>query len=75
MLKTTPDPNTASTRADDQKTHVDPRKGTETLPMPDESEVVAGMPRRGRAIAEPGEPGVIRPEDDVLDTSYDTPKT
>lgn len=75
MLKTTPDPNNASKRADDQKTHVDPRKGTETLPMPDESKVVAGMPRRGRSIAEPGEPGVIAPEDDVLDTSYDTPKS
>ncbi|CFN06411.1 Uncharacterised protein [Bordetella pertussis] len=28
------------------------------------------MPRRGRAIAEPGDPGVITPEDDVLDTSH-----
>ena len=75
MLKTTPDPTTASKGADEQKPPTDPRKGTETLPMPDESNVVAGMPRRGRAIAEPGEPGIITPEDDVLDTSYDTPKT
>ncbi|MEN5159879.1 hypothetical protein [Achromobacter spanius] len=75
MLKTTTDPNAASKPADQPKPPVDPRKGTETLPMPDESKVVAGMPRRGRAIAEPGEPGVIAPEDDVLDTSYDTPKS
>ncbi len=74
MLKTSPDPNAATKATDERKPHIDPRKGTETLPMPDESQVVAGMPRRGRAIAEPGEPGVITPEDDVLDTSYDTPK-
>lgn len=46
------------------------RKGTETMPMPDEAPDVAGRSRRGRAIAEPGDPGVITPEDDVLDTSH-----
>ncbi|KDD09246.1 hypothetical protein L520_3834 [Bordetella bronchiseptica MBORD681] len=45
------------------------RKGTDVMPMPEEAPQVAGMPRRGRAIAEPGDPGVITPEDDVLDTS------
>ena len=68
MLKTSPDPNAASKAADEQKPRTDPRKGTETLPMPDESKVVAGMPRRGRAIAEPGAPGVHPPEDDGLAT-------
>lgn len=45
-------------------------KGTDTMPMPDEAPDVAGRPRRGRAVAEPGDPGVITPEDDVLDTSH-----
>ena len=44
------------------------------MPMPDQSKMVAGMPRRGRAIEEPGDPGVITPEDDVLDTSYENRK-
>ncbi|CCN24844.1 hypothetical protein BN113_4060 [Bordetella bronchiseptica 1289] len=48
---------------------VNARKGTDVMPMPEEAPQVAGMPRRGRAIAEPGDPGVITPEDDVLDTS------
>ncbi len=75
MLKTAPDPNTANKPAEvETRPPVDPRKGTETLPMPDHSKEVAGMPRDGRAIAEPGEPGVITPEDDVLDTSYENRK-
>ncbi|HYG44920.1 MAG TPA: hypothetical protein VEA17_18525 [Bordetella sp.] len=45
-------------------------KGTDTMPMPDDAPDVAGRARRGRAIAEPGDPGVITPEDDVLDTSH-----
>ncbi len=57
----TPTPDTAPA--------VNPRTGTEILPMPSESPQVAGMPRAGRAIAEPGDPGVIAAEDDVLDPS------
>ncbi|RBL83837.1 hypothetical protein DDE05_27645 [Streptomyces cavourensis] len=75
MLKNTPDP--AATKPDiagEKPQPVDPRKGTGILPMPDQSETVAGMPRRGRAIEEPGDPGVITPEDDVLDTSYENRK-
>ncbi|MBO9356640.1 hypothetical protein GG851_21835 [Bordetella petrii] len=52
------------------KTPTDIRQGTGTMPMPDEAPDVAGRARRGRAIAEPGDPGVITPEDDVLDTSH-----
>ncbi len=74
MLKTAPDPNLAAKPAEQTQPGADPRKGTDVLPMPDQSKVVAGMPRRGRAIAEPGEPGVITPEDDVLDTSYENRK-
>lgn len=75
MLKTAPDPHAAAPAATPETaTPVDPRKGTETLPMPDQSKDVAGMPRDGRAIAQPGEPGVIAPEDDVLDTSYENRK-
>lgn len=75
MLKTTPDPQAVVKTPDvDTRPSVDPRKGTETLPMPDQSKQVAGMPRDGRAIAQPGEPGVITPEDDVLDTSYENRK-
>lgn len=48
---------------------VHPGKGTDVMPMPDDAADVAGRPRRGRAIAEPGDPGIITPEDDVLDTS------
>ncbi|EHK65652.1 hypothetical protein [Achromobacter arsenitoxydans] len=74
MLKTAPDPNLAPKPAEPDKHCADPRKGTEVLPMPEDGKVVAGMPRRGRAIAEPGEPGIITPEDDVLDTSYENRK-
>lgn len=75
MLKTAPDPNTAKPPKAETPNPTDPRKGTEIMPMPDESsKLVAGMPRRGRAIAEPGEPGIITPEDDVLDTSYENHK-
>jgi len=75
MLKTAPDPQAVDKTAEDKpRAPVDPRKGTETLPMPDQSKQVAGMPRDGRAIAQPGEPGVIPPEDDVLDTSYENRK-
>ncbi|QKH35064.1 hypothetical protein FOC84_08965 [Achromobacter pestifer] len=75
MLKTAPDPQTAKTAETEQTVAIDPRKGTEILPMADHSKEVAGMPRRGRAIAEPGEPGIITPEDDVLDTSYENRKS
>lgn len=64
----------ASSTPPDSPVPVDPRKGTQTLPMPDQSEEVAGMPRDGRAIARPGEPGVIAPEDDVLDTTQENRK-
>ncbi|CAP40955.1 hypothetical protein [Bordetella petrii] len=64
--------NVPSEHADDRwpkaPTHAD--KGTGVMPMPDEAPDVAGRARRGRAIAEPGDPGVITPEDDVLDTSH-----
>jgi len=75
MLKTAPDPQAAKAAETDQPAAVDPRKGTEVLPMADQSKEVAGMPRRGRAVAEPGEPGIITPEDDVLDTSYENRKS
>ena len=75
MLKTAPDPQAAKTAETEQPVAIDPRKGTEVLPMADHSKEVAGMPRRGRAIAEPGEPGIITPEDDVLDTSYENRKS
>ncbi len=74
MLKTAPDPQTAKPAEAEKPVAVDPRKGTEVLPMADQAKEVAGMPRRGRAIAEPGEPGIITPEDDVLDTSYENRK-
>lgn len=44
-------------------------RGTEEMPMPDDTAQVAGRNRHGRTITPPGEPGVITPEDDVLDTS------
>lgn len=76
MLKTAPDPNAATNTKDvDPRPPTDPLKGTETLPMPDQSKTVAGMPRDGRAVAQPGEPGVITPEDDILETSYENRKT
>lgn len=39
--------------------------GTHVLPMPDACATVAGMPRRARSFTDPGDPGIIRPEDDV----------
>ncbi|MNT07456.1 hypothetical protein D3C71_1825390 [compost metagenome] len=75
MLKTAPETVTEKPAASDEKPQaIDPRKGTGIMPMPDQSKMVAGMPRRGRAIEEPGDPGVITPEDDVLDTSYENRK-
>ncbi|CAB3902392.1 MAG: hypothetical protein E2602_13780 [Achromobacter sp.] len=71
MLKTASD---SSRAAPPPTPAVDPRKGTEILPMPDQSPMVAGMPRQGRAIEPPGDPGVITPEDDVLDTSHENRK-
>lgn len=61
-----------SEHADDRwpKQPANATKGTDTMPMPNEAPDVAGRPRRGRAVAEPGDPGVITPEDDVLDTSH-----
>lgn len=75
MLKPAPELATEKPAASEEKTPaVDPRKGTDIMPMPDQSKMVAGMPRRGRAIEEPGDPGIITPEDDVLDTSYENRK-
>lgn len=51
------------------KTPADIIEGTHIMPMPDDAPEVAGRPRKGRVITAPGEPGVITPEDDVLDTS------
>lgn len=48
-------------------------RGTDKMPMPDASPKVAGRSRQGRTITEPGEPGVITPEDDVLDTAEKDP--
>ncbi|ARP81041.1 hypothetical protein CAL12_09415 [Bordetella genomosp. 8] len=41
------------------------RRGTRILPEPDKSPTVAGMPRDGRALSDPGDPGIPRPENDV----------
>jgi hypothetical protein len=41
------------------------RLGTRILPIPDKAPIVAGMPREGRSLSDPGNPGIIRPEDDV----------
>ncbi|CAM3751156.1 hypothetical protein [Bordetella bronchialis] len=41
------------------------RLGTRILPEPDKSPTVAGMPRQGRALSDPGDPGIPKPEDDV----------
>lgn len=46
------------------------RQGTHIMPTPKVGRQVAGMPRDGRAITEPGDPGVIAGEDDILDTSH-----
>lgn len=40
--------------------------GTAEMPMPSANRQVAGMPRNGRVMTQPGDPGVITPEDDVL---------
>nr|WP_315527846.1 hypothetical protein [uncultured Achromobacter sp.] len=75
MLKPAPEfPADKPAVAEEKPQAPDPRKGTGIMPMPDQSKMVAGMPRRGRAIEEPGDPGVITPEDDVLDTSYENRK-
>ncbi|MBB1595581.1 hypothetical protein [Achromobacter sp. UMC46] len=75
MLKPAPETVTEKPAASEEKPQAtDPRKGTGIMPMPDQSNMVAGMPRRGRAIEEPGDPGIITPEDDVLDTSYENHK-
>lgn len=77
MLKTAIDSSAAATKpepAKDKAATVDPRKGTGVLPMPDQSPTVAGMPRQGRAIEPPGDPGIITPEDDLLDISYENRK-
>lgn len=76
MLKTVIDSSAANKPepATEEAPAVDPRKGTGILPMPDQRPTVAGMPRQGRAIEAPGDPGVITPEDDVLDTSYENRK-
>ena len=68
MLKPTTDPNASDARRDVAPARVDPRTGT-VLPLAS-NRMVAGMPRRGRAIAAPGEPGIISAED-VLDINYE----
>jgi hypothetical protein len=56
-------------RPDPQSPTRDPaekaRRGTRVLPEPDKSPTVAGMPRQGRALSDPGDPGIPKPEDDV----------
>lgn len=49
------------------------RQGTHIMPMPKVPDQVAGMPRDGRALTEPGDPGVPAGEDDFLDTSKSKP--
>ena len=70
MLKPTTDPNASDARRDVAPARVDPRTGTTVLPLASNSRMVAGMPR-GRAIAAPGEPGIISAEEDVLDINYE----
>jgi len=72
MNKTTRE-NVPSKRTDtpSSKASTNIIEGTHIMPMPDDAPEVAGRPRRGRVITAPGEPGVITPEDDVLDTSYE----
>lgn len=48
-----------------QARHKKAMSGTGVLPTPDDAPTVAGMPRKGRSLADPGEPGVITPADDV----------
>ncbi|OZI77539.1 hypothetical protein [Bordetella genomosp. 12] len=40
--------------------------GTAEMPMPSANRQVAGMPRNGRTMTAPGDPGVLTAEDDVL---------
>jgi hypothetical protein len=54
------DPQSPTQDADEKA-----RLGTRILPVPEKAPVVAGMPRADRAVTDPGEPGIIRPEDDV----------
>lgn len=63
----------SATSPEPDKPALDPRKGTKIMPMPSQNKVVAGQPRAGRAVEQPGEPGVITAEDDVLDTSKTKP--
>lgn len=58
-------PDAEPPRADPQA-----REGTQIMPMPKVGPKVAGMPRDGRTLTEPGDPGVIAGEDDILDTSH-----
>ncbi|WP_260986438.1 hypothetical protein [Bordetella genomosp. 13] len=53
----------------DRSTAEPSREGTGKMPMPQVGRRVAGMPRDGRTLTEPGEPGVPAGEDDMLDTS------
>lgn len=64
-------PDTAKERRPET---AEPFHGTQEMPMPDDTPEVAGRSRRGRVITEPGDPGVITPEDDALDTSDPQPK-
>jgi len=57
------------THTQTSKAPADIVEGTHIMPMPDDAPEVAGRPRKGRVITAPGEPGVITPEDDVLDSS------
>lgn len=58
-----------SSHTQTSKTPSDIVEGTHVMPMPDDAPEVAGRSRKARIITPPGEPGVITPEDDVLDTS------
>lgn len=42
------------------------RSGTHVLPMPADGESVAGMPREQRLHTEPGDPGAVAPEGQVV---------
>lgn len=57
--------NTQDPRTPMRDTDEDARRGTRILPEPDKSPTVAGMPRDGRALSDPGDPGIPRPENDV----------
>lgn len=55
----------SNSRSAAQEAEEKARLGTRILPVPDKSPTVAGMPRGGRALSDPGDPGIPRPEDDV----------